>query len=63
MVWTQNYDPLHNPTLSTLLAAAPLVVLLGAIAILRIRAHFAALGGLVDCLRAIPDSGSFFRIS
>jgi hypothetical protein len=22
-----------------------------------------ALGGLVDCLRAIPDSGSFFRIS
>ena len=50
MVWTQNYDPLHNPTLSTLLAAAPLVVLLGAIAILRIRAHFAALGGLVVAL-------------
>ena len=50
MVWTQNYDPLHNPTLSTMLAAAPLVVLLGAIAILRIRAHFAALGGLVVAL-------------
>jgi hypothetical protein len=27
MVWTQNYDPLHNPALSTLLAAAPLVTL------------------------------------
>ena len=50
MVWTQNYDPLHNPTLSTLLAAAPLVVLLGSIAILRIRVHFAALCGLVVAL-------------
>jgi len=50
MVWTQNYDPLHNPTLSTLLAAAPLVVLLGLIAILRIRVHFAALCGLVVAL-------------
>jgi lactate permease len=50
MVWTQNYDPLHNPTLSTLLAAAPLVVLLWSIAILRIRVHFAALCGLVVAL-------------
>jgi lactate permease len=50
MVWTQNYDPLHNAALSTLLAAAPLVVLLGSIAILRIRAHVAALCGLAVAL-------------
>ena len=25
--WTQNYDPLHNPLLSTLLAALPVLVL------------------------------------
>jgi len=45
-VWLQNYDPLHNPVLSTLLAALPVVVLLGSIALLRIRIHFSALIGL-----------------
>ncbi|HUJ44794.1 MAG TPA: L-lactate permease [Opitutaceae bacterium] len=50
MVWTQSYDPLHNPTLSTLLAAMPLVVLLGSIAILRIRVHWSALLGLAVAL-------------
>ncbi len=45
-VWLQNYDPLHNPVLSTALAACPVLVLLGSIALLRIRIHFSALLGL-----------------
>ena len=45
-LWLQNYDPLHNPVLSTSLAALPVVVLLGSIALLRIRIHFSALLGL-----------------
>ena len=46
MEWLQNYDPLGNPVLSTLVAALPVVVLLGAIALLEIRIHVAALLGL-----------------
>ncbi len=44
--WPQNYDPLGNPLLSTLVAALPVVVLLGAIAWLEIKIHLAALLGL-----------------
>jgi lactate permease len=46
MPWPQTYDPLHSPALSTAVAAIPIVVLLGSIAILRLRAHIAALLGL-----------------
>ncbi len=46
MTWLQNYDPLHNALWSTLVAALPIVVLLGSIAVLKIRIHFAALLGL-----------------
>src|SRR5687768_3923371 len=45
-IWQQNYDPLKNVVLSTLLAALPIVVLLGSIAVFKIRIHFAALFGL-----------------
>jgi len=50
MTWSQHYDPLYSPMLSTLLAALPVVVLLGAIAVLKIRIHFSALLGLVVAL-------------
>ncbi|MES2043011.1 MAG: L-lactate permease [Pseudomonadota bacterium] len=42
MTWSQSYQPL-GPWLSVMLAAAPLVVLLGSIGLLRMRAHIAAL--------------------
>ncbi|MBI5800307.1 MAG: L-lactate permease [Verrucomicrobia bacterium] len=44
--WPQNYDPLGNAFLSTLVAALPVVVLLGAIAWLEIKIHIAAMLGL-----------------
>ncbi len=46
LIWLQNYDPLGNGLLSTLVAALPLVILLGSIALLKIRIHFSALLGL-----------------
>lgn len=45
-IWFQNYDPLHNAALSTLVAALPIIILLGSIAFLKIRIHLAALLGL-----------------
>ena len=47
MVWTQNYDPFGSPVLSTLVAALPIVALLGLLATGRVPAHWAALAGLV----------------
>jgi lactate permease len=49
-MWSQVYDPFGNPWLSTLAAAIPVVVLLGAIAIFEIKAHWAAIFGLAAAL-------------
>lgn len=46
MTWSQNYDPLGSLALSSLVAAVPVVVLLGLLAFWHVRAHFAAGAGL-----------------
>src|SRR5213592_2467918 len=48
--WLQNYDPLENAFLSTIVAALPVVVLLTAIAFFHIRIHLSALLGLAVAL-------------
>ena len=57
MPWTQLYDPLGHWWLSTIVAALPVVILLGALAIFRIKAHWAALLGLAASM--IIASGGF----
>jgi lactate permease len=49
MVWSQVYDPFNSMFLSTLAAAVPVVVLLGLLAF-HVRAHLAAVIGLVSGL-------------
>ena len=48
--WTQDYTPLGNLFFSALVAALPVVVLLGALAFFHVKAHIAALLGLVIAL-------------
>ena len=45
MSWTQVYDPTGRWWLSTLIAALPIIVLLGLLAGLRVRAHLCAMAG------------------
>jgi lactate permease len=49
-MWSQTYDPLGAMWLSTLLAALPVAVLLGTLAVLKWHAHIAALAGLAAAL-------------
>jgi lactate permease len=48
--WTQSYNPMGAWGISTLFAALPIVVLLGAMAVLRLKAHVAACAGLITAL-------------
>ena len=50
MVWEHTYDPLGSPILSTLVAAVPLVVLLGLLAFARWSGMQAAVAGLITAL-------------
>src|SRR5437762_749016 len=52
MIWTQNYDPCHSAPLSTLIAALPIVLLLGLLATGRAPAAAAALVGLFAAIIA-----------
>jgi lactate permease len=48
--WAQGYDPTGRWWFSTICAALPVLVLLGSLAFLRIKAHYAALLGLATTL-------------
>jgi len=48
--WQQGYDPLGHWLLSALLASLPVIVLLGTLALGHVKAHYAALAGLVAAL-------------
>jgi lactate permease len=52
MPWLQVYDPLNSPILSTLVAALPIVVLLGLLGWGHVSAHVAAAAGLFTALIA-----------
>ena len=64
MTWTQNYDPFGHWWLSTIVAALPILVLLGLLAGFRVRAHRCAIAGaLAAVLCAIFAFGMPTRLA
>jgi len=63
-MWSQVYNPLQNILVSAMVAAIPIVVLLGALGIFHLKAHVAALLGLATSLSvAILEFGMPIRLS
>jgi lactate permease len=52
MTWTQVYDPFGAWWLSTLVATLPVVVLLGLLAIFRVKPHWSAMAGAATAIAA-----------
>ncbi len=50
MTWTQVYDPFHHWWLSTLVAALPVIVLLGLLAGFKVKAHLCAVAGALTAI-------------
>jgi len=48
--WAQGYDPFGHWWLSTIFAAMPVIVLLGSLAIFRMKAHYSAFLGLMTAI-------------
>ena len=48
--WSQSYDPLGHWWLSTLCAALPILVMLGTMAVLKLKGHYCALLGLATAM-------------
>src|SRR5271165_5843291 len=48
--WQQQYDPTGHWWFSTIIASLPVIVLLGALAFGHVKAHYAALAGLIAAL-------------
>jgi len=57
-LWSQTYDPLNNTILSTLVCAIPVLVLLGGLGIFKIKAHYAAIAGLIAAVGGKRREGS-----
>ena len=49
-MWQQDYHPLGNSILSVVVAALPIIVMLGGLGFLHMKAHIAAIAGLIVAL-------------